>query len=222
MATNVEIANLALTRLGHDSISAFSPSGNKAARWFDSHYEGIKLALLRAHQWNFAIRRAVPVAETIRSVGGITQTNPAVVTSSSHGFSNGETVYIAGVIGMGEVNARTFVVANAATDTFELSDTDASEWSAYQSGGYIYAHVATEFTRRFPLPDDCIRLMRVNAGESTPHRVEGRFILTDESALHIEYVSSDVTETAFDGIFVDLLASRLSAERQLKMARRIR
>ena len=32
MATDVQIANLALTRIGHDVIDAFSASGNKAER----------------------------------------------------------------------------------------------------------------------------------------------------------------------------------------------
>ena len=70
-----------------------------------------------------------------KAITGITQANPAVVTSSSHGFSNGQTVVIDSVVGMTEVNNLAFTVANATTNTFELSGVDSSAYTAYTSGG---------------------------------------------------------------------------------------
>lgn len=212
MATDIQIANLAITRIGHDAnVASFSASGSKAERWFNSNYEFLKQSLLREHGWKFAIKRAVPAADSIRTITGATQASPVVITSEDHGFSNGEVIYIANVIGMTELNNRTFTVAGATTDTFQLSGEDGTGHTAYSSGGSAYGYVATEFAYRFPLPTDCLRLLRVGLYEQIEYRVEGGYIYTNESAIHIEYIS-DADEALFDAQFVDLFAARLSAE----------
>lgn len=70
-----------------------------------------------------------------KTITAITAANPAVVTSTSHGLANGTIVYISGVVGMTEVNGRAFVVADTATNTFELAGVDSSGYTAYASGG---------------------------------------------------------------------------------------
>ena len=64
------------------------------------------------------------ILESNKTITGITKANPGVVTSSSHGYSNGDTVVISGVSGMTQVNGKRFKVANVATNTFELQDID--------------------------------------------------------------------------------------------------
>ena len=44
------------------------------------------------------------------------------VTSSSHGFSNGDDVVINDVVGMTELNGDSFTVFNSQTNTFELAN----------------------------------------------------------------------------------------------------
>lgn len=213
MATDVQIASLALTRIGHDVITSFSSSGNKAQRWFDSNYEFIKKALLREHQWKFAVKRAILSADTIRDITAITAASPPVVTSAAHGFSDGDTIYIDSVVGMTQVNGLTFTVANQATNTFELSGVDASAYTAYSSGGKAYGYVAKEYKYRYALPSDNIRVLRINRTEADEFRVEGAYIYTDEGTpLELEYIFDVTDESAFDEQFVDLLAARLSAE----------
>ena len=75
------------------------------------------------------------ITHTAKNITGITAANPAVVTSASHGFSNGDRVYITGVAGMSELNNRHFVVANVATNTFELTGENSTNYDAYTSGG---------------------------------------------------------------------------------------
>ena len=80
------------------------------------------------------------VLEGDKTITGITQANPAVVTASSHGYSNGDEVLISGVSGMTEVNNKRFLVADKTTNTFELQDKDgvdinSSGFTAYTSGG---------------------------------------------------------------------------------------
>ena len=82
------------------------------------------------------------ITEGDKTISAITQANPAVVTSSSHGYSNGDFVIITGVVGMTEVNGKTFKVADKTTNTFELQtidgvDINSSGYTAYGSAGTI-------------------------------------------------------------------------------------
>ena len=46
------------------------------------------------------------ITEATKSISAITKANPAVVTATSHGYSDGDHVWINDVVGMTEVNAR--------------------------------------------------------------------------------------------------------------------
>ena len=54
--SDTEICNIALTRIGHKQITALS-EGTKAGDLCTLHYARTRNAILRAHPWNFAIRR---------------------------------------------------------------------------------------------------------------------------------------------------------------------
>jgi Ubiquitin-activating enzyme E1 FCCH domain len=80
------------------------------------------------------------IVESPKTVTGVTQANPAVVTSAAHGYSNGQDVFINGVVGMTQLNGRQFRVANVTVNTFELQDTfgttiNSTAFTAYASGG---------------------------------------------------------------------------------------
>lgn len=93
-----------------------------------------------------------------RSIMGITQANPAVVTYSPDNlepvtslkdpYANGDRVIISDVVGMTEVNGREFTVANVNTtnNTFELSGVNSSSYTAYSSGGTILKTSSLTFT----------------------------------------------------------------------------
>lgn len=74
------------------------------------------------------------------AITGITKANPAVVTSTAHGLSDGDRVKLIDVGGMTEVESMSFLVANKTANTFELTDLqgnniDSSAYTAYTSGG---------------------------------------------------------------------------------------
>ena len=75
------------------------------------------------------------IVETAKNITGITQASPAVVTSSSHGYSNGDHVWINSVSGMTELNGRRFTVAGVTTNTFQLSGINSSSYTSYSSSG---------------------------------------------------------------------------------------
>ena len=75
------------------------------------------------------------IVEASKTISGLTAASPGVVTATSHGYSNGDHVWINSVAGMTEVNGRRFTVANVTTNTFELSGVNTSGYTAYSSGG---------------------------------------------------------------------------------------
>lgn len=77
-----------------------------------------------------------------KTITAATAADPVVITSASHGFSNGDQVKINGVVGMTELNGEIFLVADKADDTFELTDLDGNDidgsaYTAYISGGEV-------------------------------------------------------------------------------------
>jgi hypothetical protein len=74
-----------------------------------------------------------------RTITGITQANPAVVTSTGHGKKTGDLVAIFDVVGMTEVNTLQVVVGAVTANTFELAGVNSTAYTAYSSGGKCYA-----------------------------------------------------------------------------------
>lgn len=72
---------------------------------------------------------------TIVAITNITQANPAVVTAAAHGFSTGNTITIDSVVGMVEVNNRSFTITVLDANTFEINGEDSTGHTAYTSGG---------------------------------------------------------------------------------------
>lgn len=69
------------------------------------------------------IRNDALITETPRNISTITNANPGVVTmSSNHGWSNGDEVFIEGVVGMTQLNGRWFKIGNVGLATYELYD----------------------------------------------------------------------------------------------------
>lgn len=61
MASTVDIANLALSHLGEERLVALTDNV-ASARAVDLIYEDVRDEVLRAHRWNFAVKRAVLTA----------------------------------------------------------------------------------------------------------------------------------------------------------------
>lgn len=79
-------------------------------------------------------------ASVTKFITGITQANPAVVTTSQpHGYSNGQQVLIVGVVGMYQVDGY-YTVAGATSTTFQLSGINSTGFSAYSSAGVVHPY----------------------------------------------------------------------------------
>ncbi len=80
------------------------------------------------------------VLETAKNITNITQGLPATVTSTAHGFLNGQWVFLTGIAGMTQLNGRFVKVSNKTTNTFEIQgldgvDVNTTAYGMYVSGG---------------------------------------------------------------------------------------
>ena len=79
------------------------------------------------------------LVESAKTITDVSQADPGIVTSAGHGYNNGDWVIISDIVGMTELNGKTFIVANSGA-TFTLQDLDGNDidttgFTAYDSGG---------------------------------------------------------------------------------------
>ena len=144
-ATNVEIdAHGAIRRRNGGKFIAEVKDSSTAVRLVRYQFSlDVAFILEFGNQYIRFFTNGGQVLEANDTITGITQANPGVVTTSSaHGYSNGDHVYITSVAGMTEVNSSTvpYEVANVTSTTFELNDVDGNNidttgYTAYSSGG---------------------------------------------------------------------------------------
>lgn len=80
------------------------------------------------------------LTSSAKTITAITKANPGVLTSNSHGFSNGDEIFVDSVGGMTELNGRNYRVANSTTNTFTLVDLfgsaiNTTSFTTFTSGG---------------------------------------------------------------------------------------
>jgi len=68
-----------------------------------------------------------------KTMSSVTNASEAVVTSTAHGYSNGDFVLITNS-GWSRIHKRAFRIKSVATDTFVLEDMDTSDTSLFPSG----------------------------------------------------------------------------------------
>lgn len=80
------------------------------------------------------------VLEAPKAITNINQADPGVITSTAHGYSTGDWVFVTGVVGMTQYNGTTGVVVKIDANNFYLNDLfggfiSTISYSAYISGG---------------------------------------------------------------------------------------
>ena len=93
----------------------------------------------------FSVQTGLGGTSPTPAITGVSQTNPAVVTSAAHPFSEADVVKISGVVGMTNLNGNLYVVDDPLSGSFELAGEDASAADAYVSGGLLDKVVFSSF-----------------------------------------------------------------------------
>ena len=147
-----------------------------------------------------------------KNITAITKANPAVVTSSSHGFSDGDWVFIQNVGGMTEVNGKYFKVAGKTTNTFQLNTVDgvaidSSSYTTYTSGGTAASVVQITspydkddlFEIQFAQTADVLYLAHKNYPPKKVTRSSNTdWTISDATLVDGPYLPENVTTTTFD------------------------
>lgn len=98
-----------------------------------------------ARKWSnvaVAMQSALGAAKTITA---ITKANPGVVSSTAHGFVNGDYVYLT-VQGMFQLDGMVVRVANQTANTFELEGIDTTAFDTFTSGSAQAVTFGTSIT----------------------------------------------------------------------------
>lgn len=101
---------------------------NRNARFIPFQFSDQQAYLIEATDKKFRFYKDEgAILETSKTITGVSNANPATITAASHGFSVGDEVYISGVIGSTElqarVNGRFFLVLTVpSADTFTIGD----------------------------------------------------------------------------------------------------
>ncbi|RAU21078.1 hypothetical protein CU669_15085 [Paramagnetospirillum kuznetsovii] len=124
------------------------------------------------------------VLESAKTITAASQANPCQITSAAHGFSNGDEVYVTGVVGMTALNNKRFIVAGSAANTFTLKDLDgnainSTAYGAYTSGGTV----ARVYTLTTPYAGSDLALLKTTQSADTM------------TITHPSYAPRDLTRT---------------------------
>ncbi|MDQ1326709.1 MAG: hypothetical protein QG564_1845 [Campylobacterota bacterium] len=80
-----------------------------------------------------------------KTITGATKANPIVISCTDHGLSTGEFVTFSEVIGMTQLNGKTFAVTYLTNNTFSLQSSDGTLYTDYVSGGVITKKIVSEY-----------------------------------------------------------------------------
>jgi len=89
-----------------------------------------------------AMQSALAAAKTISA---ITKASPGVATSTAHGYSNGDIVFLT-ISGMYQLNDKPVRVANVTANTFELEGIDTTLFDTFSSGTAEKVTLGTSIT----------------------------------------------------------------------------
>lgn len=84
------------------------------------------------------------ITEADKTITGITQASPGVVTSAGHGYASGDEIFITGVKGMTELNGNSYLVVYIGANTFSLTDRDGNAINTTGFAAYSSAGVASK------------------------------------------------------------------------------
>ena len=219
ITANVDIANMALQRLGQPAISTLTEVSRDATVANNLFSQNRDYCLMLA-DWDCLAQRAVLTRSGKVAMSAATAANPVHVTATGHVFIANELVFVESVTGMTQLNGNTYRVYAIGTNSLTLYDldgttADGSGFTAWVSGGYVYRSPGANFAYAYDLPSDCIKVLKVldaNFAEDTQYtwRKERNFIYTDVVNAGVEYIKQITDPTLYEPDLVEVIVSRLA------------
>lgn len=224
MATDaVAICNSALLKIGTEKITSLSDN-TKRAIICNEQYAKIRDQVLRAHPWNFAIKRVtLSVAE--REIGyADVSTSGDSFEYELHGYWTGQTVQIStdDTLPAPLAASTNYYVIKVDKDNFKLAASYANALAGTQinlttqgAGTHTiepqYTEPDFEYTYQYSIPSDCLRIL--NEQEySTDFKIENGAIVSNADTLNLRYIYQVTDTTKFDKNFDEALSYALAAD----------
>lgn len=220
-ASNVEIANSALSKLGAEQITSLSDNTRRAVA-ANLQFHKIRKNLLRSHPWNFAMKRQY--LTKVKDSSDAVNAGTDVFTSTSLATLNqvtGDKTNITLLTGtlpepLQENTDYYFIKVNSTT--FKLATTQANalagtaiDVAAATFTADFYVKPPFEYDNKFAKPSDCLRPIREQYKDAD-WKVEGAYIVSNESEFNLLYIYDVTDPTLFEPAFDELFAMNLAVE----------
>lgn len=221
-ADAVEIVNEALVKLGAATINSLTndalnndPTISRVARGL---YLPTLLKTLRAHPWNFAIRRIVLATMSTPNTNisaGATSPQANVLFQTTLNFFTAAMIGQEIVATSSRARIGTLVSATGAratiTSTFFTTAAIASgAWNLTNQPpafGYLYTIKLPDGTF-FDGSLSCLRVLRLE--QDPEFKVEGRAIVTDEATVQVRYIGAATDPETWDSSFREAMTAHLA------------
>lgn len=117
---------------------------NALGRWIPFQFSDTQAYLIECTPGFFRFYKdGGVIVDSDKSVTGITNAKPAVVTITAHGFSNEHELFFANT-GFDVLDGKSFIVKNKTDNTFELYDEDGNAIDTISSGTYTSGGIANK------------------------------------------------------------------------------
>jgi hypothetical protein len=134
-----------------------------------------------------------------KTITDISNSDPAVVSSTAHGLALGTVGRIAAVVGMTELNGNLYVVDNPDTGDFELAGVDSTDYTEYVSGGTFTPLTYTAFCELTGIDqqDGTTDEIEVTTVCSTAKEFEAGLSDSGTLTLNYNYAPGEAVQAAF-------------------------
>jgi len=220
-ATNEDIANSALAKLGAEEITSLSDT-TRRARLVNRQFVKIRDKLLRSHPWNFAIKRSFlqAISDSTNAVVAATDifTSPSTLNLETGNLIRFNLTSGGALPAPLQENTDYFAIRLTAT-TFQVATTQANAQSGTQIDitdepaftADLFVGPPFEYSNQFTLPSDYLRAIR-EEDKSIDWKVEGQRLVANQETFNLVYIARITDPTEFDESFDELLATSLAYE----------
>ena len=218
VTADVDIANLALARLGQDAITSLDNSSRDSKicyRFFDQNRD----YCLSLYNW-ISVTEKIHMTRAAKTlISSASAASPVVLGMTGHSFLTGDLVTVEGALGMTELNYGRFVVYSYTSIAITLYNTDGTvtdgtTYTAYTSSGYAYRDAGNNWDYVYDLPSACARVVNLldedfGTGGYEWERKKDLLYCNVEYA-GVEYLHKDTTPSHYDTQLVELISARLA------------
>lgn len=229
MATDLEIANSALIKLGQEKIVLLNDGLTKRGITISEQFPKVRRRLIREHSWNFAIKRT----KLSVSPYEIPYTDISIAdntfTKTAHGYITGLKVQVStdGTLPAPLVVSTDYFVIKITVNTFKLATSLANSLVptpidiTTQGTG---SHTTTcqditpefEYDSQMTLPSDYVKILKVTSDadgiNNIDHKLESNKLLVNSAECYLKYTAVVTDASLFPDDFSECFALLLAAE----------